>query len=285
VVLRTLGARHRRGTPELLQTLRANEQAGPDERVRLEVERAGVTGLSRVALQMRVPQNPKTVEAVLGRLQAARQVVRFDKERGAMIAAPALETLKQRALDAVGAFHAAQPLQAGMPREELRAKVTEDVRLLHVVLETLAAEKKLAVERDTVRLPSHDARASTAAKGLEPLAERLARMFLDAALQPPRAAEAAVALKADVKELERAIDLLARGGTLLRIKDLVFHRQAIDDLRARLIAHLQAKMQINPQEWKEMVGASRKFAIPLAEHFDAEKVTLRVGDLRKLRGR
>jgi selenocysteine-specific elongation factor len=284
-ILRTLGARHRRGTPDLLATLRANEQAGPEERVRLEVERAGLSGLSRAELQMRVPGNPKTVDAVLTKLQGSRQVVRFDKERGAMIAAGALETLKQRALDAVTAFHAAQPLQAGMPREELRAKVTSDVRLLHVVLESLQAEKKLTVEREVVRLPGHDARTSTAAKGLEPLAERVSRLYLDGALQPPRPAEATVALKADAKEIDRAIDLLARGGTLVRVKDLVFHRQALDELRARLVAHLQTAGQINPQEWKDMVGASRKFAIPLAEHFDAEKLTLRVGDLRKLRGR
>jgi selenocysteine-specific elongation factor len=283
VVLRTLGARHRRGTPELLALLRANLTAEPEERVRLEVERAGEAGLTRAALQMRVPHNPKTVEAALARLQAARQVVRYDKERGALVSGAALQSLKARALDAAAAYHAAQPLQAGMPREELRAKVTSDVRLLHVVLEQLAQEGKLLVERDLVRAPSHDARSSTAAKGLEPLAERAARLWLEAALQPPRTAEAVVALKADARELDRALELLVRGGTLARVKDLLFHRRVLDELKAKLLAHLNEKGQINPQEWKEMVGASRKFAIPLAEHFDAEKVTLRVGDLRKLR--
>jgi selenocysteine-specific elongation factor len=159
------------------------------------------------------------------------------------------------------------------------------VRLLHLVLETLAAEKALAVERDVVRLPTHDAKKSTAAVGLAPLAERVARLYGDAKLAPPRPAEAAVALSCPPAELERAIDLLARGGTLVRVKDLVFHKSALDELRARLTAFLQERQQITPQEWKEMVGASRKFAIPLAEHFDAEKLTLRVGDLRKLRGR
>jgi len=285
VVIRTLGARHRRGTPSLLAELRANEQAGPDERVRLEVERAGERGILRHQLQMRVPHNPKIVEAALARLQAVRQVVRFDKERGALVSQAALQALERRALDAVTAFHAAQPLQAGMPREELRAKVTGDVRLLHVVLESLLKEKKLTVEREVVRLPGHDAARSSAAKGLEPLAERVVRLWAESGLQPPRPAEAAVALKCDSNELARVIDLLARGGTLVRVKDLVFHKEALDGLRARLTAFLTEKGTIDPQGWKEMVGASRKFAIPLAEHFDAEKLTLRVGDLRKLRGR
>jgi selenocysteine-specific elongation factor len=67
------------------------------------------------------------------------------------------------------------------------------------------------------------------------------------------------------------------------MKDLVFHHQPLSALRERLRAFLVDKGQITPQEWKELVGATRKFAIPLAEYFDAEKVTLRVGDLRKLR--
>ncbi len=285
-VIRTLGARHRRGTPALLATLRANEKAsGCEERVDLEVQRAGTAGVGRAALQMRVPHSPRVVDAALARLQGARRVVRFDKERGALIGIDALSSLKQGALDAVTAFHAAQPLADGMPREELRAKVTGDVKLLHLVLESLATEKALVAERDVVRLPGHDARKSSAAQGLAPLAERVARLYAEALLQPPRTAEAAVALKSDAHEITQAIEMLARGGTLVKVKDLVFHKAALDALRARLVEELTAKGQITPQEWKELVGASRKFAIPLAEHFDAEKVTLRVGDLRKLRSR
>jgi selenocysteine-specific elongation factor len=58
----------------------------------------------------------------------------------------------------------------------------------------------------------------------------------------------------------------------------------LDELRAALRAHLAAHGQITAQEWKALVGSSRKWAIPLAEHFDAEKVTIRVGEIRKLRG-
>lgn len=83
--------------------------------------------------------------------------------------------------------------------------------------------------------------------------------------------------------MAKAIEGLYRGGTLLRIKDLYFLRAAVDGLRARLVSYLQQHREIAPPAWKELVGQSRKFAIPLAEYFDAEKVTLRVGDLRRLR--
>ncbi|HWU89602.1 MAG TPA: SelB C-terminal domain-containing protein, partial [Kofleriaceae bacterium] len=71
---------------------------------------------------------------------------------------------------------------------------------------------------------------------------------------------------------------------LVKVKpDLVMHADAIAQLRARLLAHLDEHKTINAQQWKDLTGASRKFTIPLAEYFDAEKVTLRVGDVRRRR--
>jgi selenocysteine-specific elongation factor len=289
VVLRTLGARVRRGTPETLTALRAHEAAlaagDVAARVRLEVERAGVDGIARAALQMRLPDAPRPVDAAVAKLSAARAVVRYDKERGALVSEGALQLLKQAAVAAVEAFHAAHPLAEGMAREELRAKVSGEVKLLHLVLESLAAEGALVVERETVRRPSHDPARQKAQAGLAPLAERALALWERTALMPPRLLEAAATLAVTAAALQPVVELLVRAGSLVRMKDLLFAARAVDELRGRLVAHLEARGTITPQEWKELVGASRKFAIPLAEHFDAEKVTMRVGEVRKLRGR
>ena len=101
-------------------------------------------------------------------------------------------------------FTPAQPLAAGMPREELRAKVTSDVKLLHLVLESLAADGALVVDRDTVRLPAHDPARDQARAGLAPLAERTLALYAEAALQPPRPVEAAATLARRSAELGAA---------------------------------------------------------------------------------
>jgi selenocysteine-specific elongation factor len=73
-------------------------------------------------------------------------------------------------------------------------------------------------------------------------------------------------------------------GRMIRVKEeLFFHADAISDLKARLIDFLQQNQEINPGEFKEMTGASRKYTIPLFEYFDSENITIRVGDVRKLR--
>ena len=132
------------------------------------------------------------------------------------------------------------------------------------------------------------------------LSDRVAAVYLGAGLGPPRLEElgallgaaadsdarppgAAATSAAVAAEVKQTVETLVRAGTLVRIKDLLFHRQPLAELRQRLIDFLKRHHEINPTQWKDLVGQSRKFTIPLAEHFDAEKLTLRVGDLRRLR--
>ena len=96
--------------------------------------------------------------------------------------------------------------------------------------------------------------------------------------------EAAESLGAPLPILRQTLDLLVQKGALLRVKDLFFDRAAVMTLRERLVAYLKEHREIAPPQWKELCGATRKYTIPLAEYFDAEKVTLRIGDLRRLRG-
>ncbi|MSP62590.1 MAG: hypothetical protein EXR72_20125 [Myxococcales bacterium] len=130
---------------------------------------------------------------------------------------------------------------------------------------------RITTDKDIVRRPGHDVAASQQAWGPAPPAERVSALYRDAGLAPPRPAELVASLKADERGVKEAIELLTRGGTLVRVQDLHFARVALDGLRLRLIAYLNAHGQITAQEWKELVGQTRKFTIPLAEFFDAEK--------------
>ena len=91
-------------------------------------------------------------------------------------------------------------------------------------------------------------------------------------------------MNVDAQQARDVLQLLVENGDLLKVKeDLYFHRQAIDDLRLRLVDFLKEKGEITTPEFKDMTGASRKYVIPLAEYFDTTNVTIRVGDIRKLR--
>lgn len=284
-VLRVLSRRTRPRDLAAVELLSRIAGADPLARVGLELEAAGPVGLTRAALQERLPFVPSEVDRHLARLRELKQVIAFDKESGATVHALHFEGLRARASELVDRFHAEHPLEAGMGREELRTRLggpTLDPRLYFAVLQALERAGELVVERELCRRPGH--RIETTRQPLHELAERVKTALAGAGLAPPREPELAQSLGAEPAAIASALKVLCEDGTLVRVGGgLVFHRDALAALREKLVAFLEREGQITPPAWKELVGQSRKFAIPLAEYFDAQKLTLRVGDLRKLR--
>ena len=78
--------------------------------------------------------------------------------------------------------------------------------------------------------------------------------------------------------------LLIDEGVVVKTKDdLYFHVKTVNSLKQKLIDFLKANGEITTPQFKEMTGVSRKYVIPLIEYFDSTNVTIRVGDIRKLR--
>jgi selenocysteine-specific elongation factor len=258
--------------------------APPDERVALELEVAGTAGATRAELRARSGVLPRAVDDALTRLVAAARVIGYDPERDAFLTATALAELRARAEAEVSAFHAGHPHASGMPREALRQRLpgTPSMRLMQFVLHEW---KTVVVDKELVRAATHQqgAVARTADSGL---GARLVELYRKAALAPPRVAELSALVAEPAQAVTSVVAGLVREGALVRVSaELLFERDVIAALRARLVALLSRSGEIDAQGWKQLVGQSRKFAIPLAEYFDAEKLTLRVGERRRLRGR
>jgi selenocysteine-specific elongation factor len=88
-----------------------------------------------------------------------------------------------------------------------------------------------------------------------------------------------------VRQVNRQqLQLLVSAGHLVKVKeDLYFDRRAVEALRDRLTEFLRASGEISTPQFKDMTGVSRKYLIPLAEYFDGQNLTIRVGEVRKLR--
>ncbi len=128
-----------------------------------------------------------------------------------------------------------------------------------------------------------DAGSSATAGGA--LRDRLAAELARGGLTPPRAVELPALVGASPDDVAAVLKLLAADGRAVRVSaELWYDGAAVAGLRARLVAWAQAHGGITTQEFKELVGATRKHVIPLAEYFDRERVTLRVGERRVLRG-
>jgi len=170
-----------------------------------------------------------------------------------------------------------------MSKEELKTKFPPllSSKLFNLTLNQMVKEKQIAQEENTVRLTSHT--ISLGSKQTD-VKNKILETYLQAGLQPPYFKELAKSIDADPKRSKDILMHLVNQGDIIKVKaDLYFHAATIEKLRKKLVAYLEARGEINTPQFKDMTGVSRKYVIPLAEYFDSTNVTLRVGDVRKLR--
>jgi selenocysteine-specific elongation factor len=87
----------------------------------------------------------------------------------------------------------------------------------------------------------------------------------------------------DKVRAHKIVTLLLRDKVLIKVSDdLVFHRSTLEQLRRRVAAYKVKSAIIDVAMFKELTGVTRKYAIPLLEYLDRERVTRRVGDAREI---
>jgi selenocysteine-specific elongation factor len=237
----------------------------------------GAAGLTIDAMASRLGSSRGDVEAIARALEG-RGDVRLIGD--ALFVAAANGALERRLLEVVAAPHAAQPLSEGIPRQEARERVFARAAdgVFESVVDALAragrivAREQLSLPGAGVSLSPEEARAQDA----------LARTYLAARLAPPDLASAAAAAGVAPAVADRVVRLLVRQKTLVKLDALYFHADALARLKQEIAAmkESQPAPRVDVAAFKERFGLSRKYAIPLLEWLDRERVTRRVGEAR-----
>jgi selenocysteine-specific elongation factor len=284
-LLSVASPRRRRGRREVLDQLAVLAGADLAQRVAALLVMAGPAGLTVEALSGRAAVSPKAAEEVLQRLGAKGGALLVDRERRTWVSTGTADELAGRLVRAVEAHHAREPLAAGMGKEALRGVLppVADPRLFARLLTRLADAGTLVVQGDLVRRTTHRAAAAGGAGGAAKA--KVAAALQRGGLTPPWLTELPAATGLAEAEVTAVLKLLLAEGTLVRVSaELWFDAAAVAGLQERLVSWIRAHGAITTGEFKELVGATRKHVIPLAEYFDRERVTLRVGERRQLRG-
>jgi len=177
-------------------------------------------------------------------------------------------------------FHDQNPLVAGMSKEQLRDRAKFGSEVFDGVLHKLAEEKKLEIFGESVRLPG---RGVTMKDEEAESKKMIEQAFASAGLKVPSLKEVLEGLKVDRVRAQKIVTLLLRDRVLVKISDdLVFHQSALLDLRNKIGALKSREPKIDVARFKDLTGVSRKYAIPLLEYLDRERVTRRVGDERMI---
>ncbi|MCF8033892.1 MAG: selenocysteine-specific translation elongation factor [Desulfarculaceae bacterium] len=283
IVLHPHPGRRKRNRPEVMADLKALKGGEPREQVAVHARLAGEKGITSEELSRLVSLSPKELDNLVGDMLSKQELVRFDKEGGRMIAAAVQAELLAQAQELLAAYHQANPLKAGMSREELRGRLLNsgEAKLFAHLMRKLEGDQAVVAEKDLLRLPSHQVKLAGADKALR---EKIERAYVEGGLAPPNLKD--VVAGDDPAQAKEVLAVLVSEGGLVKVKqELYYAAGALEELKKRLTEFLEAHERINAAQFKEITGLSRKYIIPLLEYFDTTHLTMRVGDERVLRGR
>jgi len=195
------------------------------------------------------------------------------------------EALRTAAVELLRTVHQKTPLAPGMEMESLRSQIAPDLspKIFRAVLEALSAEKVIARDDSILRLPAHRVALRRDEAQLGARAETL---IAQGGFTPPDLKQIETALGVPRAQLNAILQQLEREGRVAKIGEgLYYAAEPLERVRGLLRAYVAQHGEITAATFRDLLGASRKFSIALLDYFDRTGFTLRVGDVRKLRGK
>jgi selenocysteine-specific elongation factor len=238
-------------------------------------------GLRQSEIPARTGWTNTEMQETIRSLVNAKGIRQIPAEPPIFFAIAAFDQLVRTISERVDRFHKENPLQPGIAREELRANLARRLRpeIFRAALEELAAQKKIELQGELVkRAGSQISLLPEEVKAKD----QIEAAFATAGLAVPSVKEVLATLSVEARRSEKLLQLLLREKALHRVTpDLIFHRQALTELRAKLAGFKKAKGErISVPAFKDLTGITRKYAIPLLEYLDRERLTRRQGDER-----
>ena len=258
-----------------LPFLQAIASATPSESLLARVARRWIFGLAIAEAVSETGWLPARVQQLAMALKQASLIAIFGN---VLIATHWLERVRSDVLTMVGVFHDANPLQQGINKGQIRDSMPLHPELFDGVIAALLREKKLQADGELLHLPGRgvvlrDEESESKAQ--------IEQAFAKAGLTVPLLKDVLASLPVDKARAQKIVTLLLRDRVLLKLADdLVFHRDALEALRRQVIANKAKTPKLSVPQFKELFGITRKYAIPLLEYLDRERVTRRAGDER-----
>lgn len=259
------------------QLLATNSEADLVALTTMVTERgAAAMAIGTLATRGGVP--PPELPHVVSALTAHHQIARAGDM---LVAETVVATLTKALLILVEAFHRRDPLAEGLPREEARERLFARAApaVFELILTRLREGGELHV-RDRLTSTRHQAGLSADERHV---VDTLERVYREAGLTPPEPPALAAQEGLPGAAVGKLIEVMVRQKRLVRTGGLIFHPEALARLRESVRGLRPAAGQpvtIDVATFKQHYGVSRKFAIPLLEWLDRERVTRRVGDAR-----
>jgi len=255
--------------------LRRLQSPSHEELLAARVMRRQAHGLSIADVVAETGWLPARLAPLLKALAEAKRIVEIGE---LLVDSDCFQRARSELLSRLTSFHDKNRLVIGMNREELRDQLGLEPLVFAGVVASLVGERRIELQEELVRIPGRGvAMQSDEAESKK----QIEAAFLKAGLSVPALKDVLASLKLDRARAQQIVTLLLRDRILIKVnEELVFHRQPLEELKAKLLEMKKSSPNIDISRFKDVTGVTRKYAIPLLEYFDREHVTRRVGNER-----
>lgn len=282
-ILNAHPARHKRFSTQVQTDLMILKKGSLDQIVEIYAKKNKWKPLNERALLGLLAVPRQELKTELKKLVEQGKLIPTESEARAFMHKDSYQELMKTIQDYLKDFHTKYPLKLGMSKEELRSKLPEElpIQVFNKILEEQATAEILAVDKKIVRLSTHDIHLSPEQ---EQIRQKLEEIYLLGGFQPPNYEEVLEKIGNPKEPISDVFQFLLDVGVLVRIREPIFyHQNKLEEIKSLVIKFLKERGQIKVGILKDLLGISRKYAIPLLEYFDSMGLTIRKGDTRVLR--
>jgi len=279
-IIDAVPVRHRRFDAAVLSNLAVKEKGTPAELVAEAVQRSGLTPVTPAAVAVQLGMGADEVRALCQELRERGELAAMEGE--GVIHRHRLDAAEHQVLGTLSEYHAAQPMRLGMSREELRSRLSRqmDAKGFALVVGRLSEARRIAAEGGRVRLAEHAPRFSPEQQRI---VDALEAGLLADPFNAPFYEDLRAAASLPARPAQEVWEAMIDNNVVVRISaDVFLHRQAVDQAIERVRGYLKEHGQMTAGQLRDVLGTSRKYAVPLLEYLDAQRVTRRLGDVREL---
>ncbi len=280
-VLVPVAQKHRRRDETVIESLSRQAEGAPIEDLQEAVSRAGTQGASLDTVSRHMGMEIGELRSLAAEKVEVGAFVSLGGDK--YVTAVAYDGVLDRLAAWIEEYQVRYPLRWGIAKGELKSRATAariGPELFEVALEGLRARGRLHAKGDRLRVDTPEPSPDAATKGR---LDKIEAIYREAGYSPPTMKELAsdAGTGLDGKSLSEALEFLAMEGRLVKITpEMFFHAGAMKRMQEKVKQHFRGSDRLGVPEFKDLVGASRKFAVPLLEYLDRTGFTRRVGDYR-----
>jgi selenocysteine-specific elongation factor len=237
--------------------------------------------IDEIAYDLNIP--PGEVQAIIDKMISENKAILLDKTRGLYYLQSNFGKLNAKILDVLTNYHKTNPTNIGIPKLELLKNISKamDKSLMNYALDKMSEQKSIKTSDDN-KISLFGFKV-TLDKELDAAIRKIEGLYLDAAYKPPSYDAVLEQNLGDEKTIKRAHRYMIDSGSLISVgESIVFHHKYVAEAKENLIEYLKKNKEIRISQFRDLLGASRKYVLPLLIYFDTHDITIKRGDVRIL---